>query len=135
MTPEKLARDVLPLVPYKRHGRDLQGMDCFGLVETWFRELHGIEIDDREAQTSDPAGFSNGYSLKSKWNPLEAPVDHCVVVMKSLMGRQIIREGHCGIYWNGLVIHTDEGTGFQAIPITDPSIKRKITDLRIHEAI
>jgi murein DD-endopeptidase len=33
-------------IPYKYRGRDLNGLDCYGLVMLYAREIIGIELDD-----------------------------------------------------------------------------------------
>ena len=132
MTPQDLLLK-LPMVPYEPEGQDMRGLDCFGLVEIWHKFILGIEIDDRQARKSHPRGFASGYTDAKHWLEIGAPIDHCVVVMRSMLGSRVIDHGHCGIYYGGFVHHLETSDGFECVPIRE--IEHRITDLRIHQEI
>ncbi len=125
----------LSMTPYLPEGRDWYGVDCFGLVELWHREQLGIDIRDRTEHESTPNGFQGGYDAQSEWIACQEPVDHAVIVMRSLWNNVIVPYGHCGIYWQGEVIHIEAQGGFQCQPFHDRRIVGRVTDIRIHEQV
>ncbi len=131
MTPQQLARR-LAVTPYQMNGRSLDGLDCFGLIEVWHLKLFDIEIRDRGNHTSDSGGMSDGFNSRQVWKLIDQPIDHCVVVMKGLLAGKLVRAGHCGIYFNDNVLHTERTGGFQCLPFTDTQIRRKVHALAIH---
>lgn len=111
------------MVPYVEHGNDLTGMDCFGLIEFWHKEVLGIEIKDRTEQPSEPQGFLEGYEAQSEWIALDGPENHSVAVMRAYWGGEVLDYGHCGIIWNGRVYHFKPDHGFQHAPIDDRQLR------------
>ena len=130
MTPEELLRKM-QAVPYKRNGSDFKGMDCWGWIETWFREIYGVEITDRKGQQSAPEGFQEGFEAKTVWTQGEV-ADGAVWTAPGLIGsRDFIQHGHCGIVYQGIAYHMHEKGGFCSAPITDRQLR--INGFWIHE--
>lgn len=129
MTPQELIPQ-LPMVPYKEHGKDLKGMDCFGLIEFWHSKILRIEIDDRTEQPSEPTGFLEGYDAQNDWIALTEPENHAVAVMRAYWNGQVYEHGHCGMIWNGRVYHHKPDHGFQHAPLTDRQLR--ITKIMKH---
>lgn len=40
-------------IPWKPNGRDFDGVDCYGLIVLWYREILGINLMDFTTQTTD----------------------------------------------------------------------------------
>lgn len=131
MRPEELI-PLLPMVPYVEHGGTLAGMDCFGLVELWHREVLGIDIMDRTAQPSEPKGFLEGYQSQKDWIELGGPENHAVAVMRAYWGGVVLDYGHCGMIWNGRVYHFKPDHGFQHAAIGDRQLR--ITKIMKHRS-
>lgn len=119
----------LPAVPFRLHGADLYGMDCFGLVEFWHKEILGIRISDRCDHPSEPSGFFAGYEAQEDWIDAE-PTNHSVAVMRTIQGRKVLDFGHCGMIWNGRVYHFTPDYGFQHSDINDRQLR--ITKIMKH---
>jgi len=113
----------LPLVPYERFGRDLSGMDCFGLVEYWHEHVLGIRIRDRYTQESTPAGFFQGFKDRRDWVEVEAPEDHVGAVMTGMINGTIYKFGHCGMCYKGRVYQFSDGIGFNHAPVTARNLR------------
>ena len=122
MTPEQCI-DRMLTVPYARGRGDWSGMDCWGVVELWYRHVLGVELSDRTNIAPGHDGVQKGFDAALGWRLVAAPVDHCAVVMRA----HGFEAGHIGIYYNGSVLHTDEAHGCVYQPITDRVIRTKIT--------
>jgi cell wall-associated NlpC family hydrolase len=122
MTPEALVA-LLQATPYRPGGGDWSGCDCWGLVEIWHRERFGIVLDDRAGHPAGPQGLADGFEQRSRWLTLDAPRNDALAVMRS--GR--LQAGHCGIVWNGAVLHTDEKTGCCLHPLSSRLIAPRLT--------
>ncbi len=122
MLPEDLISH-LPMIPYLEHGKDLKGMDCFGLIEYWHKRILGIEITDRTEQPSEPQGFLEGYQSQNDWIAVAEPENHCVAVMKAFWGGEVLEHGHCGMVWQGRVYHFKPEHGFQHSSIDDRQLR------------
>lgn len=111
------------MVPYLRNGTDMRGLDCWGLVEVWHRDVLDIDLKDRQAHTSAPEGLSAGFDARSDWLPAE-PQDHAVWTARAVSDAGvIIHHGHCGIVWQGNAYHMHHEGGFQHAPVTDRSLR------------
>jgi len=130
MTPQELI-DRLPMVPFEEHGNDLNGMDCFGLVEFWHKHIFGIAINNRTDQPSEPEGFLQGYEAQNDWNALERPESGAVAVMRAYWNGSLIDYGHCGMIWGGRVYHFKPETGFVHHSIDDRQLR--ITAIMKHK--
>ena len=120
----------IQMVPYLENGRDLNGLDCFGLIEIWHREVLGIEIDDRIEQPSEPEGFEQGYLSQKDWVAVTEPENNAVAVMKALWNGSTHEYGHCGMIYEGRVYHFKPDHGFQHAPIDDRQLR--ITKIMKH---
>lgn len=133
MTPDQIIA-AMPLVPYKPGGNDLTGMDCWGLVEFWYENVHMIKVRDRASHTSTPEGFAEGFSEAREWVSLERPLNGSVAAMKAVHGRSVLPAGHCGVYWQGRLLQMTEA-GFVAPPVTDAMLRGKITGWFKHKSL
>lgn len=73
-----VARELIG-TPYKELGRAVGrdgGIDCLGVVLHWFREVHGLDIDDPASQ-SPRALVEEAYS--DRWFKIDQPKPDCVV--------------------------------------------------------
>lgn len=116
----------LQMVPYVEGGGSWAGMDCWGLVEIYYREWLDVSLQHRGEIAPGPAGLQQGFdSFREKWQQIGQPEDHCLVIMRS--GRKLA--GHVGIYLKGGVIHIEKLTGCVYQPFTSHAIAPRVTFL------
>lgn len=94
-------------VPFAWDGRTLRGVDCWGLVWRWHRDVAGIELPDwvKGARHLRWVWATLDEERANHWAPLEGPVDGCIVLC--LAAR---RAHHVGIAWRGGVLHAAAGS-------------------------
>ena len=122
MTPQAMI-DALLDCPYVAGGGEIHGADCWGIVELWYLHVLGITLDDRAQHPPGHDGMQSGFDAASDWRPIDAPVNHCLVIMRA--GR--LEAGHVGVFFDGNVLHSDESHGCVYQSITDKWIKSKTT--------
>lgn len=110
-------------IPFAFGRGDWQGSDCWGLVELWYRELLGAELEDRQGHGFDHAGLQSGFDAATRWRPISEPSDNDLVVMRA--GQ--FEAGHIGVHYQGFVLHTSERTGCVYQPLTDRLLRPRIT--------
>lgn len=94
-------------IPYRRGGRNYDGVDCYGLVRLVYDVEHGIQLPDwlsGEVDVREPC--------RGKWTPTVTPVDGNFVVCPNPMGPH-----HMGLYYAGGVLHAEHRHGVIYQPI------------------
>ena len=95
-------------IPYKRNGRDRDGLDCYGLVYLIEKEV----FDNQLPILNDIYSGDNAASLIEEKQPLLAgeqvhnPIDGDVVLLFH-QGKPI----HIGVYWQHGILHATEHRG------------------------
>lgn len=96
-------------VPFKTHGRDKKGMDCYGLVIEITKRL-GVTFPDAFYDNITHESRNNTYNFLLEKMPIEKidkPEKYCIIFMFIEN-----RCTHVGIYLgNGKFIHTTELSG------------------------
>ena len=97
-------------IPYKSHGRDEVGIDCWGLVRLVYKQEYNIDLPsfsesylegDRARSEELIAQYREG------WEQLDGPQEGCVVVLR-VMGHL----SHIGVCINERqFLHAQEGSG------------------------
>lgn len=111
------------LVPHVPGQGTWQGADCWGIVELWYRHVLGIDVGDRSDIAPGATGLQSGFDAKSTWQPIDQPVDHCLVIMRA--GR--LSAGHVGIFYSGSVLHSSQGHDCVYQPITHRAVRSLTT--------
>lgn len=123
MIPEQLITQILG-TPYAPGGSSFDGLDCFGVVEVWYRKILGIEVVDRASHPPTHGGLQRGFDSATDWQEIDAPEDHCLVLMQA--GR--LKHGHIGVFYRGNIIHSDrKNNACVSQPLSDRQIKPFIT--------
>lgn len=117
----------LMAIPYVRGRGDATGCDCWGLVEFWYRERLGIELQDRSNIEPGPSGLAAGFANQSQWVNVEFPQNDDLVILRSRWNGETLDHGHCGIFWNGNLIHTEEQAGPSCQPMKARQIASRVT--------
>ena len=83
-------------IPFQHHGSDNSGVDCYGILQLFYKEEFNIKLPDYEY---DEDWCSRGFDwirkyYKKNWIPIDSPVRYCVVGFR-LPGYQV--EHHLGI--------------------------------------
>ena len=113
-------RDLIG-VPYKVHGRDKKGLDCYGLVIEVFARAEIKLPDAFYAGTSASENMENYPIIKNLVEeglnlvPVEAPKEMCIVCM-AMTGKGV---SHIGVYiGEGMILHCVQNFGVCVEPLT-----------------
>ena len=97
-------------IPFKQHGRDFDGCDCFGLVKLVLKTEYGIDLPDPYYTDSTDidhnAGLVDVLKPTMDVSPVCVPRNGDIVLM--IKGGQ---PSHVGVYVDGSVLHTTERLG------------------------
>lgn len=115
-------------LPYRLHGRDLNGVDCWGLVQLVLAGECGVTVsvygDMRDA--SEIAAQSNG----PLWQKLEKPEAWCVARMLTpcvIDNRAKRMPLHCGVMINATqLLHVDIDGLSEIVDIKDYRVSHRI---------
>lgn len=96
-------------VKYKPHGRNLDGIDCYGLIIEVYKRL-GVTLQDIEYEETDIKSNTNIDKVMRKTLPVEKinrPEKYCIVEL-TVAGYP----SHVGIYiGKGELLHSDRKQG------------------------
>lgn len=107
---EKQIRTKYLGIPYKHLGRDLEGLDCWGLIKMIYADL-GLELFDLKDYDERWALKGDNYFIEhyyEDWQWHTAPVFLDVILFRNCKGIP----AHAGVYLSkGKFIHCARGTG------------------------
>lgn len=87
--------------PYQHRGRDFEeGLDCYGLIIVWYRELFRVELIDVHENYDESWKWNKNLFMENyhrQWKKSYPPKKHDIVLFKNSRG-QI---DHGGIYLEG----------------------------------
>lgn len=119
MTIDDFAGSVIGL-PFRPHGRDSCGLDCWGLVCEGYRQVLGRELDDYGGEYDTLKDIERLRRIFARecaetWQRVERPEPMDVAVIYR-RGRAI----HAGLYLGGgMILHVEHGIETTAQPATD----------------
>jgi len=117
-------------IPFKDFGRDMKGCDCWGLVRLVLKRECNIDVPSYgEISARDLARVTDTIGEQSStdpWSMVEQPRPFDVALMR---GRPL----HVGIMVSDKqLLHVEEKICTVLLPITHPSIDRRIIGFRRH---
>jgi cell wall-associated NlpC family hydrolase len=100
--------------PFAWDGRDQRGVDCWGLVWRWHRDVLGIDLPDWVKGQKNRAWVLRTIAAEheSHWQRLASPAPGCIV-----LSMPASRPAHVGIFWRGGVLEADEPAGVTWNPL------------------
>jgi len=118
-------------IPYKSHGRDERGVDCYGLVKLLYKQEQGIDIVDFDYKDPNDPQNEHFYfdNLENpRWRKVE-PQKGCVVALRA-MGYI----SHCGYMVSDTeFLHITEKTGVARVSIFSPKWEKRIVGFYKHD--
>lgn len=118
MTLDQFAGQVIGL-PFRPHGRDSRGLDCWGLVYEGYRQVLGRHIDDYGGEYTTLKDIERLKGIFARecgttWQKIERPepMDVAVIFRR---GRAI----HAGLYLGGgRILHVEHGIDVAVQPVS-----------------
>lgn len=115
-------------IPYRSHGRDRRGLDCYGLCRLVLREEFGVELPSYDDEYADAAEVRETRDAilrhLSEWTPVARPRDGDVVVLRLPF--------HVGIYYQGQILNVREGVDCCLEDLDSGMIARRIHGIYRH---
>lgn len=95
-------------VRFRWDGRDMNGVDCWGLVMRYYRDCLAVELPDwtRGARPAGAVKDTFEAEVPRHWRPIAAPRSGCLVLVAPSR-----RPAHIGVFWRGGVLHAALGRG------------------------
>lgn len=117
-------------IPFLDRGRDMAGLDCWGLVRLIYAQERGIELPDYgEVSSTDLLRVARSLDAGSeRWLPVEVPEAFDLVAMR-LYDRAWI--GHVGVMVDArTMIHTEDKIAVAVVPVNHFSVRCRIASYR-----
>lgn len=123
-------------IPFKDGGRDLKGLDCYGLVMEVYRR-HSIELPEYFAPALDDEAVNTQIEA-AKTLPIWGKVDCLNPPFLAVMAIKFNSHlcNHTGVYiGNGLFIHTRERIGVNIDRINSPAWRHRIEGFYVFQGV
>jgi cell wall-associated NlpC family hydrolase len=112
-------------IPYEINGREMDALDCWGLVRQVYRRELGIKLPSYAGYESstDAESFAEAFGQEvSAWTKVAEPCEFDVAWCR-VMGI----ECHCGIVLgNGRMLHAMDGNDSCIVDLSSPAWKRRL---------
>ena len=103
-------------IPYEFGGRDLDGLDCYGLVKRVYADQYQTQLPDWQVDPVDLRGVNDtivSVVQSGDFEELQEPVEGCFVICHRTRAAY-----HIGLYYGGGVLHCVDGIGTVYEPMT-----------------
>lgn len=103
-------------IPYEFAGRDMTGLDCYGLVKLVYHNEYGLELPDWQVDTINLREVNRTISsvvTSGDFDRIEAPVDGSFVIAYRNKAAC-----HIGLYYAGCVLHAFDNLGVIYQPLS-----------------
>lgn len=130
--------DKYSRIPYVADGRDMRGIDCWGMVRIVLLEQKGIVLPSYgDISGYDLAAIATQVAADAAdpeiWSDVVYPREFDVCVMRWYGKRE---DGHVGIMIDShRVLHTEERTGTMIVPLEHHTIAGRIRYFRRHRSL
>jgi len=123
-------------LPFKDHGRDLEGLDCWGLVRFILKQHYGIDTPDFGSNYSDtddtvsvPQAIKGG--LPGTWLSTASPQAGDLIII-AIAGKPM----HCGmVVAPGYMLHCVPNPGSCIESYDRPKWKRRVEGIYRHRSL
>lgn len=114
-------------IPFKNHGRDFKGCDCWGLIKLILQDYYEIWIPDYHISCLDYRAIHDQVEKdRPCWQRIDKPVEPCLILFK-LHNRAASICNHVGLYiGNNEFIHTLKQHGATITSLNHPYFKAKL---------
>lgn len=110
--PENFIRDWVG-VRHVYNGRNHDGLDCYGLVWRYYRDVLGVTLPDWKCESTSSAWISRTMDgiAEVNFKPIYELEDHCIALI-----RRVKSAHHIGIYYKDYILHctSTEGVNLQS---------------------
>lgn len=106
-------------IPFKSHGRDREGLDCYGLVCLVYKELLGLTLQSwshlyNDAHRVNPSSVQQGFD---QWQKVDKPLIGDLALFQAGRGMHV---GICLDRKGVQMLHTTEGVAVSVEKISSP---------------
>lgn len=124
-------------LPFADGGRDLSGVDCWGLVRLVYAREIGIDLpaygEISAADLLRVAHAMRAGALSDHWRAVAAPGAFDVVLMRASTGGQMVV--HVGVMADSRrVLHAEPAAGSALVPVDHYTIRGRIAGYRRYAA-
>lgn len=115
-------------IPYKNMGRDLEGLDCWGLVLCIYKDIYGIDLPDLENYEADWSYKGKDYIMDrytKDWERVEKPQEFDIILMKNFKGIA----NHTGVMLNSKDFIQCTKAGVNLSKITHKKIAERLVGI------
>lgn len=111
-------------LPFRDHGRSINGVDCWGLVQLVMREQNNIELPDYgETSALDLEAVAKMVAQESAIDPWVPVIPHNVQMFDVVVMHRRREPVHVGIMVNKfMVLHIEKKTDSVLMPLSDARI-------------
>ena len=121
-------------IPFREHGRDKAGLDCYGLVRLVLFEVFRIGVSDYrdyDVEERRDCGRHIRDRARHVWKKVPNPVPGDVVLL-NIVGQPM----HCGVYiGKSLFLHATQEAGSCIERLTAPQWSRRISGFFRHREL
>lgn len=94
------------------NGRNHDGLDCYGLVLKYYREVLNVALPDWKCESTSRVWISRTMDNIAEVNfePILEPKDHCIALV-----RRVKQAHHIGVHYKNHILHcSKEGVTFHS---------------------
>ncbi|TLP41032.1 C40 family peptidase [Arcobacter arenosus] len=112
-------------IPFVDNGRDFNGVDCYGLLMLYYKEILGIDVPDTKITAYQPNRTMAMYLdyVSRNWNEIKTPKKHCGVALSLNQNHPKLVTHFAVAIDEKRAIHTVKGKNTHIIDMDSPMFK------------